>query len=72
VNEKKDTKRENLYKQWKSLKNKTDDKKKEELKIVENELAEKYAKEHFDKIKASTGNIDCEDGGINSGSLQKG
>ena len=51
------------------MKNKSDQKSKDQLKEIENEMAEKYAKEYIDKIKERTGNVDCEDGGMNTGSL---
>ena len=69
VTEKKDEERENLFKRWNDLKNKNDETSKAELKNVEKELTDKYAKEYFEKIKERTGNIDCEDGGLQSGSL---
>ena len=69
VTEKKDEVRENLFKKWNILKNKDDETSKSELKDVENEIANKYAEEYFEKIKERTKNIDCEDGGLHSGSL---
>ena len=69
VTEKKDEERENLFKRWNDLKNKNDETSKAELKNVEKELTDKYAKEYFEKIKERTGNIDCEDGGLQFGSL---
>ena len=54
---------------WRNLKNKNDDESKTELKEVEKILAEKYAKEHYEKIKDRIGNVDSEDGGLSSGSL---
>ena len=64
-----DEAKENLYTRWRNLKNKTDDKSKAEFKEVEKSLAEKYAKDHFEKIKERTGNVDSEDGGLHSASL---
>ena len=61
--------KEALNNKWQKLKNKTDDKSREQLKEVENELAERYAKENFEKIKEMVGNQDNEDGGVNTGSL---
>ena len=49
--------------------NKSDNNSKLEIEELENRLAEEYAKEYFDKIKENVGNIECEDGGINSGRL---
>ena len=67
--ESKEDDKESLYKNWKYLKTKTDEKSKAELEEVEKILAEKYAKENFEKIKQRVGNIDSEDGGLNVGSL---
>ena len=64
---KKETKQEELYKKWKQVKNKTDSKSKEETKKIEEQISEEY----FEKIKEATKDIDCEDGGVNSGKLWK-
>ena len=40
-----------------------------ELNEIEEELAEKYAKEYLEKINVKIDGIDCEDGGLNSGYL---
>ena len=69
VTEIKDDNRELLYKKWICLKRKTDEKSKAELEEVEKTLAEKYAKDNFEKIRQRVGNIDSEDGGLNVGSL---
>ena len=58
-----------MYIKWRNLKTKTDEKSKAEMKEIEKALADKYAKEHFEKIKKRTGNVDSEDGGVSSGSL---
>ena len=69
VTEKKDDEKDQLYKRWKLLKNKTDEKSKDEFKEVENTLSEKYSKEYCEKIKERTGSVDSEDGGLIMGSL---
>ena len=69
VKERVDKCKEDLYAKWRELKKKNDLTSRIELEEVENELAEKYAKDNFDKIKEKTGDIDCEDGGLNSGKL---
>ena len=69
IKERVDKEKENLFKKWRSLKNKNDEKSKAELKKVEKELSDKYADEYFEKIKKQVGNIDCLDGNMNSGSL---
>ena len=69
VTERIDKEKEDLFQRWKALKKKSDDKSKIELEKVERELAEKYAEEFFEKITEKTGGIDCEVGGINSGTL---
>ena len=60
-----------MHKRWKTLKNKNDEKSKEELKTIENELVDKYAENYFKKINEHVGNINCLDGNMNSGSLWK-
>ena len=60
--------KESLFKKWKSLKNKDDQKSKKELEDVEKELTDRYAKEYFDKIKERTGHA-TEDGKVNVASL---
>ena len=69
VTEKTDQEKDELFLKWKDLKKNTDNTNKEELEKVENELADKYAEEYFEKIKEKTEGIDCEDGGLSSGSL---
>ena len=69
VTEKKDDEKDQLYKRWKLLKNKTDEKSKDEFKEVENTLSEKYSKEYYEKIKERTWSVDSEDGGLIMGSL---
>ena len=67
--EKVDNVKEDLFNKWRELKKKSDAKSKAELEEVENELAEKYAKENYDKIKEKTGDFDCDVGGMSSGRL---
>ena len=69
IKEKCDGEKETLYKKWKSLKNKTDDKSRTEYKEVEEILARKYSKEYFEKIQKRTENMNSEDSPINYGSL---
>ena len=64
-----DEEKEELFKKWREMKNNPDNANKDELDKVENELAEKYANEYYEKIKEKTSGIDCEDGGLNSGNL---
>ena len=58
-----------MYKKRRFLKGKNAEKSKAELNDVENILAEKYAKENFEKIKERTGNADNEQAGMSAGSL---
>ena len=67
VVEKVDKKKDELFKEWKYLKNKTDEKSRVEREKVEEELSKQYAEEYVSKIKEKTAGIDCDDGGINSG-----
>ena len=69
VKGKKDEVKEALYKKQRNLKNKTDEKSKDELKQVEFEMAEKHEKEYFEKITERTGHSDCQDGSIKTSSL---
>ena len=50
-NEKVDNVKEELFTKWRELKKKKDINSKAELEEIENELADKYAKENYDKIK---------------------
>ena len=50
-NEKVDNVKEELFTKWRELKKKKDINRKAELEEIENELADKYAKENYDKIK---------------------
>ena len=60
-----------LFAKRKILRNKTDEASKVELEKVEYSLAEKCAKSNYDKIMSEIKNIDCEEGGVNSGNLWK-
>ena len=60
-----------LFAQRKILRNKTDQASKAKLEKVELDLAEKCAKANYDKIMDEIENIDCEEGGVNSGNLWK-
>ena len=62
-----ETKQEELYNKWKKLQNKTDNESLEQSKKIEDEISEQY----FEKIKEATKDINCEDGGVNSGKLWK-
>ena len=69
INEKVDKDKEDLFSKWRELKKKDDTESKLQLETIENELADKYAKENYEKIKEKTSDIDCEGGGMNSGKL---
>ena len=60
-----------LFERWNKLRKGTTQKEKEETKIVEDELADKYSKEYYGKIKEATQDIDTTSGGYNSGRLWK-
>ena len=62
---------ENLYNKRRILRTKTDIKSKNELKELEDELAEKYSEKMYKKIKDEIDCINSEDGGFNSGKLWK-
>ena len=64
-----DKEKDDLFKKWKDLKNKTDDKSKVEREKLEEKLTKQYADEYFNKIKEKTKGIDSEDGAFNSGQL---
>ena len=64
-----DKSKEELFKRWKEIKNKNDQKSKNELEEIEQKLADKYAEDNFRKISDKTANMNAEDGGINPGSL---
>ena len=55
----------------KVLRNKQDDESKKKLEEVEDLLADKCAEANYSKIKEEIRNIECEEGGINSGNLWK-
>ena len=58
-----------LFSMKQKVRTKTDDK--SELRIVEDKLASKCAKDNYDKIKEELEGINCEEGGFNSGKLWK-
>ena len=60
---------ESLFHKRRMLKNKTDVKSKDELKNVEEELANKCAKDNIAKITEEISGIECDNGGTNSGKL---
>ena len=62
---------EDLFDKRRILRNKTDEKSRVELDNVESELAEKCAQKNYELIKGEIENIDCEEGGLNSGNLWK-
>ena len=51
VVEKVDRKKDELFKKWKYLKNKTDEKSKSDRDKLEEELAKEYAEEYYEKSK---------------------
>ena len=53
------------------LRNKTDVKSKHDLEEVEKKLADMCAQKNYETIKEEIENIDCEEGGVNSGHLWK-
>ena len=69
ITDKVDKKKDQLYRKWKELKNNPTKNNIKELEKIEEELAEKYAEDNYNKIKDKTEGIDCEDGGLNSGTL---
>ena len=60
---------EKLYKEWTDMKNKEDTGSKEKAKVMEADIAEKYADGIFNQIKDETKNIKYDEGGLNSGNL---
>ena len=71
VTERSNRELEDLFNRRKVLRQKDDDKSKEELKQVDEELADKCAEENKRKIMEEIAGIDCEKGGIHSGKLWK-
>ena len=61
--------KEDVFSKWRELKKKNDNNSKKELEELEKTIAEEYAKEYFEKLKENIGNIECEEGGINTGRL---
>ena len=68
ITNKPDKKTDQLYERWRKLQGQDDDKSKEDLESVEEELREKIA-ENFKMIETETNKYNCEDGGFNSGKL---
>ena len=62
---------ETLFQRRKLLRNKKDDKSKEELKNVEEELADKCAQDNYEKIVEEISGMECESGGVHPGKLWK-
>ena len=60
---------EALFQRRKVLRNKSDDENKDELLQVEQKLADKVAKENYDKIVEEISGIECDTGGKHSGKL---
>ena len=60
-----------LFDKRRALRTKEDNKSKEELKYVEEELADKCAEANFIKIREEIKNISCDDGGFNAGKFWK-
>ena len=71
ITERNDPEIEELFAKRKILRSKDDEKSKDELKEVEEKLADKCAEKNYNKIKEEIANIDCEEGGIISGHLWK-
>ena len=58
-----------MFQKRRTLRNKADDKSKAELKNVEEELANRCAKDNLAKIAEEIAGIECDNGGTNSGKL---
>ena len=71
VTEKTNQEIETLFNQRRILRNKKDAQSKNDLEKVEQNLAELCAKQNYEKIKEEIDNINCDEGGINSGHLWK-
>ena len=69
LTEKKDEQLDILFKKRNELRAKNDEKHKDELKDVEEQLANKCAEDNYMKIKEEIKGIKCEEGGFNSGKL---
>jgi hypothetical protein len=65
ITERTDKEIEELFVKRKILRSKNDEKSRNDLKEVEEKLAEKCAETNYKKIKEEIANIDCEEGGIN-------
>ena len=62
---------ERLYEKRRQLRNKSDDASKEELEIVEEELATKYSESMYNKIQNELKAVKGDEGGYNPGHLWK-
>ena len=62
---------EDLFNKRQKLKNLKDEKSRHEMEEVENKLAEMCAQSNYEKIKEEIDNINCDEGGFNSGHLWK-
>ena len=69
ISDKRNDEIEKLFGRRRDLKNKTDEESKEELKNVEDELADKCAQDNHDKIMEEIAGIECDAGGTHSGKL---
>ena len=71
VKEKIDEEKEELFRNWKEMKKNDSNVDKSKFEEIERKLSEKYAEEFYNKIKDKTTEIDCQEGGLNSGNLWK-
>ena len=71
ITEKSNIEIEELFNIRRGLRNKTDVKSRHDLEEVEKKLADMCAKKNYETIQEEIGNIDCEEGGVNSGHLWK-
>jgi hypothetical protein len=69
--EKKPSEYEKLYGKWVKVRHLEDNESKRESKAIEEELADKYADNIFDKIKEEISGMTNDEGAINSGKLWK-
>ena len=65
------TEYEKLHEKWIEIRNKDDDESKNKTKHLEEELANKYANEIYEKIQEEIEGLNCEDDGLNSGHIWK-
>jgi hypothetical protein len=69
ISEKSNDEISQLFEKRRHLRNKDDKESKDELARVEEELANKCAKDNYEKIMEDIKDIDCEEGGVHSGRL---